>query len=488
MRGSPIARRAAAVTLTTLAVLSAFAASVSARETVQSDVDLAGGVKVAGPDVYYRENEADGKIVLRSARPGGEVRDVTSAVVSAKCQEDGEFQDCDSTGFGFDVSAARLAFSNISVFQIADKPNQFKVSTGPLSGPFSTLVNCDKTGAENFYGYVVDGNSIAYDTNECTDGMPGQRIAVRSFAPGAPAPRTFPSDRDTGFDFAGNRIALQRGNAVKVFDTDSGAPLFSTSFPGGDIFDVAIQADGTVVVGQGINGDEDGPPLLGRTRKTRCFLTYSWASIAQPTPHEISACGQSGVEISSNRLFFLRNDTKTTQLVSSDLAGELSTIASVKPDGIFDSGDSSSIAGRGFDVEGSRVAYSLHRCLGETIYTQDLPAPNVTTDETVACDESISRKTVKVSKSGAATVTVKCPKGCVGTLENVQTDPKKGDTISLVVAQSVPVRIESGVEKIKIQLTKKARKALRKNGKLRVQTQLFGPPFGAEAVLTFKRG
>src|SRR3954470_9612856 len=198
---NPFARRATLVALTLLAALPMSAAPSSARETVRAGVDLVGRPQVAGPDVYYQERGSGDDVVLRRARPGVAPTDVMTAKVGSTCQADGEFADCDSTSFAFDVSAARLAFSTSAVFEIADKPDQVKISTGPLAGPFSTLISCDKTGSENFYGYRVDGDAIAYDTNECSDGLPGRRIVVRSFAPGAPAPRTFASDSDTSFAF-----------------------------------------------------------------------------------------------------------------------------------------------------------------------------------------------------------------------------------------------------------------------------------------------
>jgi hypothetical protein len=136
-----------------------------------------------------------------------------------------------------------------------------------------------------------------------------------------------------------------------------------------------------------------------------------------------------------------------------------------------------------FDFDGSRVGYAVSRCLGESLYIQDLPAP-AASDETVSCPTSFTAKKVKITKSGKVRLPLNCPNGCTGelTLYKLLTDGSNG--VDFLAGSDPAVTIEGGSTKVTIKLTKKARAAIKKAGKLTVSAQLFGPPFGTERKLT----
>lgn len=466
--------------------LAATSTAIAATE-VASRVDLLQQPRLFGPGLAYVEGGGpDGRVVLRSAAPGKPGIKLASGFVrDVNCTD----EECDSDDFLFDADGTpgRVAFSKAQTFVRSGAPRRFSLFTGGVAGPFPQLFSCTKASDIGIYGYSIDGDAIAYGADSCVDGLPGTRVTVRDFGAGATGPKSYPLAADAGFVLAGRYLATATPAALddkvtlKVVDWTTGSMLYTATIPD-RVFALDAQADGKVVVGTPRDlGEDKGPPLPGRTRPTRCHVALAWLSAAEPTPHKLSTCGDGALQIEGDRILFARSDSKTTQIAQSDLAGKLTTVLSVKPAGVLPS-LGSRIGDERFDVDGSRIAYGISRCLGESLYVQDLPVP-AAKDETVSCPTSFTAARVKVSKSGTVKLPLSCPKGCTGdlTLYKILTDGSNGVDF---VAGSIPsVTIAAGSKKLKVKLSSKARAAIKTKGKLAVRAQLFHPPFGTERTL-----
>jgi hypothetical protein len=467
----------------------AIASDAMAATEVASEVALVQTPRLFGPGLAYVEAEGtDGRVVLRGAAPGAPVRDLASGFIrDTKCNE----EDCNSEGFLFDAARTpgRVAYSKVTTQTLTQGPRSFSLSTAGLNGPFDELLSCTKASDIDIYGYSVDADAIAYQADSCVDGAPGTRVVVRDFAAGASAPVSYPVAADADFDLAGNVLAIvtpdssgSDKSAVKVIDWTTGATLYAATIAD-RVFAFDAQADGKVVVGIPTTIDkEKGPPLPGRTRPTRCNVTIDWLSAAEPKRHPLGACGTGAVQIEGDRIFFVRDDNKTTQIAQSDLAGKLTTVVSLKPSGLLPS-TSSRIGADEFDVDGSRIGYAVSRCLGESLYVQDLPAP-AAKDETVSCPTSFPSNRLKVTKTGTVKLPLSCQKGCTGSLKLYRLLTDGSGAIDYIAGSIPEVRLEGGTKKLTVKLSKKALKAIKKRGKVVVSTQLFGPPFGTERNIT----
>ena len=488
MRPSRLSARLALAVSLSLAAGCLFAASNAVAATeVASRVKLDQLPRLFGPGVAYVEQEGTkGAVVLRAAAPGAPVRNLASGFIrDIKCDN----EECDSEGFLFDAARTpgRVAFSKVTTPDLSGGPRTFTLFTGGLSGPFPALFTCNKSSDVRIYEYHVDGDTLAYEADSCVDGLPGTRVTVRDFAAGGFGTKSFPLPADTSFALAGKVLAFFTSDSsdkvtVKVIDWTTGATLYTA--PIGDrAFAFDTQADGKVVVGIPTDaGDEKGPPLPGQTRSTTCNVRIAWLSPAAPTLHKIAPCSEGDAQIEDDRIYFVRTDNKTEQLTQSDLAGNVIPVASIKGDGGFPS-FANLVGAERFDVDGSRIAYPVSRCLGDSIYVQDLPAPAAKT-ETVSCPTSFTSTKIKVSKTGTIKLPLSCPKGCTGslTLYKLLTDGSRGVDY---VAGSIPsVTVSSGSKKLTVKLSKQALKAIKKSGKLAVSAQLFGPPFGTERKIT----
>jgi hypothetical protein len=462
-----------AVVLT--AVAAASPASAAPRKVV-SGVAIGDVPRLSGDQVVYEQPSGSaGKLLIRRAAPGGTPVEVTTGLNRDVCDSDEDAQ-CDSDYFRFDSSATRVAFEQFAVRDRSSGPPSFTLSSGPFTGPFDALVSCNAKGgalARFGYGFSLDGDAIAYQTDSCVPATTGVNIVVRDLGPAAPPPRVIPSDVDTAFKLAGNYLALRKDKKLTVLDRTTGATLYTLTAPN-PVFDFDVQADGKLAVssgnGQGCSGN----------------LSIFWASSAAPTLHDVG-CGFGDVHIADDRIVFfrqVRGKNASQQIVSSDFDGNLQVVAAIVGSGFISEG--ATLAGDEFDLQGSRVAYAVQDCIGDSVWTQDLPAGPSVPQQKVSCPVTFGPKTAKVSKKGKVSIPVTCPNGCEASLSGAVLG--KGNTIAIRVLPATDVLITKGTRKIGFKLTKAGLKALRKKGKLSVSLNFFGPPILEDRALTLKLG
>jgi hypothetical protein len=330
--------------------------------------------------------------------------------------------------------------------------DSFRIVAGPASAALKTLHEC----AGN-HPIDVDGTRIAY-TNGCTEAGGTPPVVVRDLAiDGAPVVASLPqSALVSELDLAGQHIALQRVTGQKqelaVRDLAQASDAYTVPGP---FEGFSLQADGKLAVEHTV--DEGS-----------CRI--EWFSKAEPTAHRVEVCPFGHVNLAGDRLAMYRAVPSGATLDLVGLAGGTAAVASFTGFTHL----------RGFDFDGSRVAYGLRGCSSsqDVIYVDDLVGTPPMT-EGGPCPGAISKSNVRVSSRGTFKVGFSCTLGC----EGFMTLRRGGKQIVKAITE---VDRDPGSGKAKMELTAATRKLLKERGSLVVQARLQANQRGP-SPRTFKR-
>ena len=352
------------------------------------------------------------------------------------------------------ASAQRLAFTRFfSGSAKAEGKSDSALDSGPVSGPLTRVAACDsraltETGVETASSLVdVSGAAVAYV--DCQG-----RVTVRDFAPGAAVPsRTIPAGANVDdLSLGGRYVAFRAERSIRVFDWVANAQAYTVPLPGADSTAFDLQPDGTLAVGR------------ARDVAVSCPAgSLAWYSRAQPFAHQLGLAPCSAqVVIAAGRIALVtRAGSNRRALTTVTLAGARTNVASLGADGMQ--------AGE-FDLDASRASFALRNCLAgadllRAAVPGSVPLPFVTT----TCPVSIrSRETTL--RQRAVRVRVVCRRGCAGRARLVRRAGTR--LVGLGPAKAVKLGASRRSRRVRLPLSRAARRLLARKGTLRAQLRI----------------
>lgn len=356
-----------------------------------------GEVRLVGNQVLF----TDGASELDSVSPGG----VPSRLFSGPGPTIPGGYEFTITGMSFAASPALLAVHQYidHVYKASDTVSEW-LETGPLGGPFSVLPNEGACTAPPS-AFAVSGSTLAYLS--CGPGSTGgsaplQIVLHDASAAGAPD-RTLAVPM--GISQAGGDALAMAGTAVAgyfpvppsgatgeivVWDATTGSVRYTVPVSAGDGLGLAVQDDQTVAF------------LIASG--TGCGVV-AWASVAQPSEHDVPGCAQDGVRLVGDRLAYVAGGMGTAALVTTDLSGANSRPAL----------ELGAVPLRDFDFDGGQLASEIPACDGGADYALLDASTNQPATVDPSCPATIPAQ-LPVLERGTINVSVMCPLGCHGDL------------------------------------------------------------------------
>jgi hypothetical protein len=389
-----VVRRVAAAALAGGA-LAVAAPAAQGRPLVQGltdpapEVQLARGGVAFADTAFYRSSDS-GQAVIKLAVPGRRTRVLTRIVPTRP------------KGYpwpSFDWNFAVSSRATVTVKEeITDEPYYgdedvvvafSRQSLAALAPNGRQILRTSCKDAEQGIGLALDEAMLASYVSGC--GVRG--LSVRDLSDGGRIVRFFADgDPDTELAaIAGRLVAYPSGeNEVKVVDWRTGALLYRAQRPGLDPYEMSLSPEGTLVTRSVADPTGCDPAVVFEPSDP----------VGRELPQEF--CGVDGLlALAGRELAFVSADgAPRLRLVVANIdTGAQRVVA-----------ESSGI--RGFDFDGSTVAWQEQRCHDFAIFRQSLTAATHPAGSST-CPIVLDRRPVRMSRRGIITVGFRCPRGCM---------------------------------------------------------------------------
>jgi hypothetical protein len=283
---------------------------------------------------------------------------------------------------------------------------------GPFAAPSDTLTFSPSGAVLAHFGACAIGQVDALgllalagnDVASCDAG--GRTVIIYDGRTGAVADQVVAADVVHGVRLAGRLVAWLEGSpnvhgqyTLVVFDREARREILrvATTTLGGLLYDWDLAADGRVAYS------------VGELRVSGTgLLRIGWTSPAEPVAHPLPVAARFGYGVrtlADGSVAFLRE--------GADGAVEVGVVATDgTPARLLVTGDLT-----GFDVDASRLAYSLAGCEGSTIMVRSLRAPAINEPRRGRCPLRLARPVRRSADGTGLVIAPRCtalPFGCEG--------------------------------------------------------------------------
>jgi hypothetical protein len=398
-----VTARRAAVALALLA-LAALPAGASAFAPVSVPVPSRGGVTYAAGRLLWTTHTAHGPIVVRQRPLAGGAASVLAAIPRAHPSSRAVELGLAANGSGYVVTARDLRSAVTDECGCGEHVEGHLVARGGYDGSLQTVLSCvPAAGADVRAFYPVAGTSgFAFGGAGCGASAPVETIGADGAVTPFAAFRLPGNGSGYGLSYAEPFLAagsLEGG--VRVVDTRDGSARDRRLPARIDATRVAVQPDGTLVLGPG-----DGAPSR----------VYVWAPDAA-APHAVPGARLSrlgGFRAAGGRLLFA-GPRLGLGLIGLDGAG-LTTVGAPGA-----GGEREPVA-----FDGRVAAFTSVSCAGRarlTVVDLTEPAPP---HGSAGCPVEVRGRRVMFSRRGRGTLRVVCRNGCRGDL-SLALDLRRGE-------------------------------------------------------------
>lgn len=381
----------------------AAAAAVAAAQPV-TQVAYQGEVQLVGDQILFSE----GGVGIYSVSPGGvPMRIFTGPGLSTFSPPPFDYV-FTINELRFAASPTLLAAEQYSdrVYRADDNVSD-SLQIGPLAGPFSG-VSSPRSCYTQRQVFAVSGSTLAYLS--CTtspNGEPGAgSIVLHDTSASGQTDRTLTVP--AGISPAGGDALTFAGDGLAAYFPPS------TSAPGEIV--VWNVATGAVAYTLPIAGTPAGSTARGlslavQSNQTVAFFepatggcgVVAWASVAEPSQHDVPGCASGGVRLVADRLAYVAGPSGAGALVTADLDGANRRTAV----------DLGGVPLVDFAFDGIRLVSEIPTCEGGAAYAVEDASANEPATVNPVCPGTIPIQQPALQKA-TVNIAVACPLGCNG--------------------------------------------------------------------------